>query len=336
MRNSSGHFDSFKTFSDFFVNSIKEIAPNLFYSNGQLHGFWLDPFYYALVRLWNNMLTVSDQMRIMVTKEIEWKDFETLEEMSSMQKVITIMYKLYLDLSQLMFNKTFHDRNYKELWDVYFNVSDIFKNVCEKNNQTSKMFFNKFTICLNEKVQTEWEGIQDENSISDGEAKTTSVDSEKQHTEDITVPKLNLSKKELNKLAKKNMPISPVVDKANEGLSFDDSDPDSDDSDDENKRKVVKEGTFLTFSENFGILSTWGNVCRSLHIIGKSRKPELSRTDFSEIYNTISREFDVYTEFINGPCKKNQEMLLEFIDKLDLAMIFSIINRSIVDLDSPF
>ena len=97
MKNSSGHYDCFKTFSDFFVNSIKEIAPNLFYSSGQLHGFWLDPFYYTLVRLWNNMLTESEAMRILITKELQWKDFETLEDMTSMQKVMTIMYKLYMD-----------------------------------------------------------------------------------------------------------------------------------------------------------------------------------------------------------------------------------------------
>lgn len=45
--------------------------------------------------------------------------------------------------------KTFFDRNWKELWDVYFNISDIFKNVCEKNNQTSKKFFNRFCLLYN-------------------------------------------------------------------------------------------------------------------------------------------------------------------------------------------
>lgn len=32
---------------------------------------------------------------------------------------------------------------------MYFNISDLFKNVCEKNNQVSKDFFYNFRPALN-------------------------------------------------------------------------------------------------------------------------------------------------------------------------------------------
>lgn len=57
-----------------------------------------------------------------------------------------------MDLTQFCQFKTFQDRNWKELWDIYFNISDIFKNVCEKNNQTSKEYFNQFHLALNNYV----------------------------------------------------------------------------------------------------------------------------------------------------------------------------------------
>ena len=138
MHDSAGHHDCFETFTDFFTKSIIGIAPNLFRDAGNLHGFWLDPFYYILIRVWNNVLTESDQTREVITSDLIWKDFNHVEEANDVQKVMIILYKLYEDLYQLMSYKTFFDRNWKELWDIYFNVSDIFKNLCEKNNQNSE------------------------------------------------------------------------------------------------------------------------------------------------------------------------------------------------------
>jgi len=147
MENSSGHHDCFQTFQGFFLKSINSIAPTLFNNNNEMHGFWLDPFFYVLIRIWNNMLTESDEIRIIITNKLEWgQDFKTISDVEPIQKTMCILYKLYKDLHQITSCKTFLDRNWKELWDVFFNVSDIFKNVCEKNNQISKKFFNSFCL----------------------------------------------------------------------------------------------------------------------------------------------------------------------------------------------
>lgn len=49
----------------------------------------------------------------------------------------------------------FYDRTYRELWDFYFNVGDIFKNVCEQNNTMAKLFFTEFTLELNTQMHIE-------------------------------------------------------------------------------------------------------------------------------------------------------------------------------------
>lgn len=165
MENSAGHHDCFKTFQDFFKKSIIGISPNLFRSNGQIHGFWKDPFFYILLRIWNNMLTESTEIRKIITNSLIWEDFTTLEKATDMQRVMCILFKLYLDLNQLVTFKTFYDRNWKELWDVYFNVSDIFKNVCEKNNLTSKSFFTGFALIYNKLAQDDAMVQDDEHSV---------------------------------------------------------------------------------------------------------------------------------------------------------------------------
>lgn len=150
MENSAGHYDCFETFQDFFLKSINNIAPNLFSNNNQMHFFWLDPFYYVLIRIWNNMLTESNEIRFIITKElIANNEVGVISEMTDIQRSMCILYKLHKDLLQIVTYKTFLDRNWKELWDVYFNISDIFKNVCEKNNQVSKKFFNGFSLIYN-------------------------------------------------------------------------------------------------------------------------------------------------------------------------------------------
>jgi len=167
MENSAGHHDCFETFQSFFLKSINNIAPTLFQHNNQTHGFWLDPFYYILVRIWNNMLTESNEIRFIITKELEWNNEVTcLSETTEIQRSMCILYKLYKDLLQVVTYKTFLDRNWKELWDLYFNISDIFKNVCEKNNQTSKRFFNGFSMIYNLEPQA---SIEPEGPLSDAD-----------------------------------------------------------------------------------------------------------------------------------------------------------------------
>jgi hypothetical protein len=90
MENSAGHHDNLETFCDFFEKSIEGIAPNLFSSDGELHGFWLDPFFYILVRIWNNILTENDDFREIITKQLQWSNYDTLEEASSIHKVFNI------------------------------------------------------------------------------------------------------------------------------------------------------------------------------------------------------------------------------------------------------
>lgn len=67
MNSSTGHHDNIDTFCSFFEKSISGIAPTLFTSVGEMHGFWLDPFFYILVRVWNNMITQNTDIRYITT-----------------------------------------------------------------------------------------------------------------------------------------------------------------------------------------------------------------------------------------------------------------------------
>ena len=236
MNNSAGHHDCFETFCNFFEKSIEEISVNLFQRNGQIHHFWKDPFYYILLRIWNNMLTESDDTRQIITNKLEWNDYETLEEATSMQKVMTILFKVHIDLSQLTQHKTFFDRNWKELWDVYFNISDIFKNVCEKNNQTCKIFFNKFSPALNVK-QKEEADIGDEVSLNLSELKGNLVESELK-----------------GKPVEPELKVKPAEDDLAKSQTDNKTKQQDGDSDDDRSHEEEgpppKEGTFLNFEEN--------------------------------------------------------------------------------------
>jgi len=69
-------------------------------------------------------------------KEATNKEFN--ENSEPIMIMMQIIYKTYIDLYQFVEKKIFQDRNFKELWDFYFNIGDIIKNVCEKNNQAAK------------------------------------------------------------------------------------------------------------------------------------------------------------------------------------------------------
>lgn len=101
MENSAGHHDCFETFDEFFLKSINNIAPELFRTNNQMHGFWLDPFFYVLVRIWNNMLTESDETRLHITKKLVWStNIKKVSDMEKIQKTMCILFKLYKDVYQ--------------------------------------------------------------------------------------------------------------------------------------------------------------------------------------------------------------------------------------------
>jgi hypothetical protein len=149
MNTTEGHHDTSETFQEFIEKSLTGIARNLFPSLGAFNGFFLDPFYYILLRIWNNLLCESDEVRNTITDKMVWKEWSSIQEATDAEIMMQIVYKSYLDLYQLVSHKVYYDRNYKEIWDIYFNLSDIIKNVCEKNNQSSKHFFNKFSLALN-------------------------------------------------------------------------------------------------------------------------------------------------------------------------------------------
>jgi hypothetical protein len=74
----------------------------------------------------------------------------------------------------------------------------------------------------------------------------------------------------------------------------------------------------------------------SLKYIGGNKKPELARIDHQEMYPNISRQFDVLTEFINGPCEENQKLLVDNMNIGELEILLKMIKRPIRNLESPF
>lgn len=59
----------------------------------------------------------------------------------------------------------------------------------------------------------------------------------------------------------------------------------------------------------------------NLFYVGKNRKPEIGRCDHIELYPNICRQFDVLTEFINGPCVENQKLLEQNWDQRDMEIL---------------
>jgi hypothetical protein len=109
----------------------------------------------------------------------------------------------------------------------------------------------------------------------------------------------------------------------------------SDTSDTDSSQVEPKQGTFLEFHQK-GFLVLKENLIQTLSIICKNKKAYITRIDFSELYPNMSRQFDVFTEMINGPCSMNQELLIENFNLGDLQVILEIIFRRIRNLDSPF
>ena len=137
------------------------------------------------------------------------------------------------------------------MWDVYFNVSDIFKNVCEKNNQVSKLFFTKFALCYNEANQNSWDDALEHTSIISGSLKHTETPREDGSDEKTQ------NKRQSNQFDKKNKHSSPVVGKAQDDNDIY-SDEDSDSEEEDGRQNGAKHGTALTFDKNLGIVRNGG------------------------------------------------------------------------------
>lgn len=105
---------------------------------------------------------------------------------------------------------------------------------------------------------------------------------------------------------------------------------------DDEEKPVVKEGTFLNFMGKNSIVLIKESLFFSLKYISSNKKPNLGRTDHPELYANINRQFDVLTEFINGPCECNQVIMMENFTQGDLELLLGFVKRQINNLESPF
>lgn len=71
-----------------------------------------------------------------------------ISDLSIKKVVLNVLYKTYCDVHQIVNFKTFYDNKWSLFFNYYFNVSDIFKNLCEDNNIKNKQYFNLFNIAF--------------------------------------------------------------------------------------------------------------------------------------------------------------------------------------------
>ena len=332
MNNSEGHNDVSEVFQKFVEKSITQIAPQLFKTVGSLNRFFLEPFYYNMIRIWNNLLCDSQDVRDKITHKMRHRDhYSSINEASDAQIMMQILYKTYLDLYQFVSQKTFYDRNYKELWDVYFNVGDVIKNVCEKNNETCKLFFNRFGLAINSDTTNAEEG-----------AEANDID----QSYNLMDLKRNIIESEI--------PETPMGTRRPQTLGNWKEHRDSGKFSAQGMAQVTEESAYSRGSEPEGIVfgtdivvHLKNELFKNLAYIGlNTRKSETSRTDHPELYFTIGRQFDILCELINGPCKANQKLLLEInedtpdrscqFNPKDVEIILNICRRNVVDLNSGF
>lgn len=95
MNTSEGHHDTSETFQEFIEKSLSGVARNLFPSLGSMNGFFLDPFYYILLRIWNNLLCESDEVKNTITEKMVCKDWSSIEEATDAVIMMQIIYKSY-------------------------------------------------------------------------------------------------------------------------------------------------------------------------------------------------------------------------------------------------
>jgi len=94
--------------------------------------------------------------------------------------------------------------------------------------------------------------------------------------------------------------------------------------------------------DNYIIAHLKNELFKSLAYIGMNgRKSEIVRTDHPELYFTIGRQFDILCELFNGPCLKNQEILIgkaedsseghNPFNQREVEIILNVARRNITD-----
>lgn len=86
---------------------------------------------------------------------------------------------------------------------------------------------------------------------------------------------------------------------------------------------------------DFKLVFDWYVRMESFHNLSnlwKNQDKELVISDRPELFLNMMRYFECLTEFINGPCLPNQELLHRY--RIDMWM--GIITRVVDDIDSPF
>jgi hypothetical protein len=90
----------------------------------------------------NNSLTLNKGLK----ETFMYKKLTKGQPVPNSYLALNILYKTFMDLHQMINFKTFVDKTWTVLWEYYFDVSDVFKNLCEDNNLVNKKYFNKFSF----------------------------------------------------------------------------------------------------------------------------------------------------------------------------------------------
>lgn len=327
MNNSEGHHDMSDTFQEFIESCLKGIPKkgcSVFSSISCFNGFFEHPFYYNLVRIWNNLLcenrdvrdTISQKMADCYTEEFK------IENPNGCYYMMQIIYKTYLDLYQYASRSVFYDRAYMDLWDIYFNVGDIIKNVCENNNQQAKQFFSDFGLHLEEPAEP-YAIADDADNEYDMSLIKRPTDANGSEISPIRKGTNNID----DSIVKGDVNISgqPIEEAKQEGTPF--------------RLGLPNEG--VDFSNKI-VEHLKNELFKTLAYVGiNGRKADIVRTDHPEMYFTIGRQFDILCELFNGPCKKNQEVLIgdgddHGFNPRDVEIILNVCRRNITDLNSGY
>jgi hypothetical protein len=94
------------------------------------------------------MLSNCDKFLEFITKGQEFTASDSIGGISDYQLLINSFYRCYTDIHQITMFKIFLDATWSDLWEYYFNLTDTFKSLCEKNNQSSKKFFGKLRFAV--------------------------------------------------------------------------------------------------------------------------------------------------------------------------------------------
>jgi len=98
MNNSEGHHDMSETFQEFIESSLKGIGSGgkgTFNAVGSFNGFFEHPFYYCLVRVWNNLLCDNKDVRLTVSKMLADNYEEDNSGPNGCYYMMQVLYKTY-------------------------------------------------------------------------------------------------------------------------------------------------------------------------------------------------------------------------------------------------